>query len=93
MKDKSSTDKDTKAGGVSDHKSADSKKNGSVAHDGNNPFDIWLTRKLSNMFDQVAQEPLPKELLDLVQKLEEKEKKAASLTDTPMKKNADPKAH
>jgi hypothetical protein len=94
MKDKAPTDKEKKAGGVSDAKATDAKANGADARDGNNPFDIWLSRKLGDMFDQVAQEPLPKELLELVQKLEEKEKKAAGLaTDAPPKKAVDPKAH
>jgi hypothetical protein len=69
MKDKTPTDKAKKAGGVSNAK-ADAK-----SREGNNPFDIWLSRKLSDMFDQVAQEPLPNELLELVKKLEEKEQK------------------
>jgi hypothetical protein len=37
-------------------------------------FDQWLTRKLHDVFDTVAQEPLPRELRELVEKLEEKER-------------------
>ncbi len=35
-------------------------------------FDIWLTRGLHQMFDDVASEPIPDELLRLIQ--EDKEK-------------------
>lgn len=29
-------------------------------------FDIWLRRHLHQMFDDVAREPIPQELLDLI---------------------------
>lgn len=35
-------------------------------------FDIWLNRGLHQMFDQVASEPVPEELLRLIQGDEEK---------------------
>ncbi len=60
-----------------------SKRNGS---DGNgtmreskariNPaFDDWLEKKLHNIFDTVAMEPVPKDLLKLLEKLDEAEEK------------------
>jgi len=30
-------------------------------------FDLWLQRSLHNMFDEVASEPLPEELLRLIE--------------------------
>lgn len=30
------------------------------------PFDVWLDRGLHSMFDSVAQEPIPDELLRLI---------------------------
>lgn len=42
--------------------------------DPRNAFDMWLNRKLKDMFDRVADEPLPMDLVDLVRKLEDKEK-------------------
>lgn len=74
MKDKTSTGKAKKAGGVSNAKA------GAQDREGSNPFDIWLSRKLGDMFDQVAQEPLPTELLELVKKLEAKEQKTSDAT-------------
>lgn len=31
-------------------------------------FDVWLERGLHAMFDQVTQEPIPAELLELIEK-------------------------
>ena len=31
-------------------------------------FDIWLQRGLHQMFDEVAQEPIPLDLLELIEK-------------------------
>jgi hypothetical protein len=33
---------------------------------GSQPFDHWLQKQLHDMYDSIAQEPLPDELLDLV---------------------------
>ncbi len=41
-----------------------------------NLFDRWLTEKLHTVFDTIAQEPLPPDLLKLVKQLEAKEKSA-----------------
>jgi Anti-sigma factor NepR len=39
----------------------------------NNPaFDTWLEKKLHNMFDAVASEPLPPDLVKLLEKLDQK---------------------
>ncbi len=39
----------------------------------NNPaFDTWLEKKLHNMFDAVAAEPLPPDLVKLLEKLDQK---------------------
>ncbi|RUT26049.1 hypothetical protein C0V97_08290 [Asaia sp. W19] len=32
-----------------------------------NPFDIWLKRGLHQLFDDVANEPIPEELLRLIE--------------------------
>jgi hypothetical protein len=40
----------------------------------NPAFDTWLEGKLHNMFDAVAAEPLPPDLIKLLQKLDEKTK-------------------
>ena len=40
----------------------------------NLPFDTWLERRLKDMFDAAASEPIPKDLLDLVEKIAEKKK-------------------
>lgn len=31
------------------------------------PFDLWLDRGLHRMFDEVAEEPIPEELLKLIE--------------------------
>lgn len=49
-----------------------------------NAFDQWLTRKLHDVFDTVAQEPLPRELRELVEKLEQKERTAAGQFELPV---------
>jgi hypothetical protein len=33
---------------------------------GETPFDLWLQRGLHQMFDNVAQEPIPEDLLRLI---------------------------
>lgn len=41
----------------------------------NPAFDDWLEKKLHNIFDTVAMEPVPKDLLKLLEKLDEAEEK------------------
>jgi len=41
----------------------------------NPAFDDWLEKKLHNIFDTVALEPVPKDLLKLLEKLDEAEDK------------------
>lgn len=43
-----------------------------------NPFDRWIHQKLHGVFDAIAQEPLPPELLKLVRDLEAKEKQSGT---------------
>lgn len=40
-------------------------KNASL--DKENPFDLWLKRGLHQLFDDVANEPIPEELLRLIE--------------------------
>lgn len=35
--------------------------------DKDNPFDLWLKRGLHQLFDDVANEPIPEELLRLIE--------------------------
>jgi hypothetical protein len=37
-------------------------------------FDLWLQRQLSQMFDAVAEEPLPEDLLELLRRGDPKPK-------------------
>ncbi len=37
-------------------------------------FDHWLERKLHKMFDSVASEPIPEDIMDLINRLDEKER-------------------
>jgi len=37
------------------------------ANDTENPFDLWLKRGLHQLFDDVASEPIPEELLRLIE--------------------------
>ncbi len=41
----------------------------------NPAFDDWLEKKLHNIFDTVAMEPVPKDLLKLLEKLDEADEK------------------
>ena len=41
----------------------------------NPAFDDWLEKKLHNIFDTVAMEPVPKDLLKLLEKLDDVEEK------------------
>lgn len=38
-------------------------------------FDHWLERKLHTMFDSIASEPIPEDIMYLINKLDEKERK------------------
>ncbi|MBL8629266.1 MAG: hypothetical protein JNM81_06540 [Rhodospirillaceae bacterium] len=38
--------------------------------DDSGPFGTWLNRKLSGIFDDLAQEPLPQSIIDLARKVE-----------------------
>lgn len=46
----------------------------------NPAFDDWLEKKLHNIFDTVAMEPVPKDLLKLLEKLDEAEAKKKEKT-------------
>lgn len=39
----------------------------STSPESDNPFDIWLKRGLHQLFDDVANEPIPEELLRLIE--------------------------
>lgn len=43
-----------------------SRQNG-ASSDKENPFDLWLKRGLHQLFDDVANEPIPEELLRLIE--------------------------
>jgi len=38
------------------------------------PFDMWLHKQLHAMYDEVAAEPLPEDLLNLIERDEKQEK-------------------
>lgn len=38
-----------------------------TSQDKDNPFDLWLKRGLHQLFDDVANEPIPEELLRLIE--------------------------
>ena len=42
------------------------------------PFDIWLQKQLHAMYDEIASEPLPDDLLGLIERDAAKSKKADS---------------
>jgi len=52
------------AGGDKDNSSRSS---GQPGENLNSPFDIWLSRGLHKLFDDVANEPIPEELLRLIE--------------------------
>lgn len=52
---------------------ADTPSNGATANVLGRAFDTWLERKLHDMFDSVTLEPLPAELLSLVNQLNKKD--------------------
>ena len=39
------------------------------------PFDMWLQKQLHSMYDEIAAEPLPEDLLNLIDKDADKSKK------------------
>ena len=39
------------------------------------PFDMWLQKQLHSMYDEIAAEPLPSDLLNLIDKDADKSKK------------------
>jgi len=39
------------------------------------PFDMWLQKQLHSMYDEIAAEPLPSDLLSLIDKDADKSKK------------------
>jgi hypothetical protein len=42
---------------------------------GERPFDMWLQKQLHAMYDEIAAEPLPSDLLNLIDKDADKSKK------------------
>ena len=51
---------------------------------GDRPFDLWLHKQLHAMYDEIASEPLPNELLNLIEKDAAAQK--AGNTDEPTEK-------
>jgi len=41
----------------------------------NRPFDMWLHKQLHAMYDEIAAEPLPEDLLNLIERDENPEKR------------------
>jgi hypothetical protein len=64
---------------VTPYYSTDTPSGGAAAGTLGRAFDVWLERKLHEMFDAVAREPLPADLLSLVNQLAKKD--AASNND------------
>ena len=50
------------------------------------PFDMWLHKQLHAMYDEIASEPLPDDLLNLIDKDATKSSKKQSTPDEPSKK-------
>jgi hypothetical protein len=50
------------------------------------PFDMWLHKQLHAMYDEIASEPLPEDLLNLIEKDAVKNGKKVSSSDEPSKK-------
>ena len=48
------------------------------------PFDMWLHKQLHAMYDEIASEPLPSDLLNLIEKDAAEQKNGSS--DEPTKK-------
>lgn len=49
------------------------------------PFDMWLHKQLHAMYDEIASEPLPDDLLNLIDKDAASAGKKGSSTDEPSK--------
>jgi hypothetical protein len=47
------------------------------------PFDLWLQKQLHAMYDEIASEPLPSDLLDMIETDAKRKKKS----DEPSSKN------
>jgi len=43
-----------------------SKPRGKVRRSDSQPFDLWLKRGLHRMYDDIAKEPIPEELMKLI---------------------------
>jgi hypothetical protein len=50
------------------------------------PFDMWLHKQLHAMYDEIASEPLPEDLLNLIDKDAGKAGKKGSPSEDPPKK-------
>lgn len=50
------------------------------------PFDMWLHKQLHAMYDEIASEPLPDDLLNLIDKDAATSGKKGSSADDPSKK-------
>ncbi len=50
------------------------------------PFDMWLHKQLHAMYDEIASEPLPEDLLNLIDKDAATSGKKGSSADEPPKK-------
>ena len=74
------TDDDKLVGGRAD-KTARPKPKGN-----DRPFDMWLHKQLHAMYDEIASEPLPDDLLNLIDKDAAKIEKKGSSPDEPSKK-------
>lgn len=49
------------------------------------PFDMWLHKQLHAMYDEIASEPLPDDLLNLIDSDAARDKKGASADEPPKK--------
>ena len=46
------------------------------------PFDVWLNRQLHTMYDDIAREPIPREVVELI----ERDARGAKRQDEPVAK-------
>ena len=60
-------------GKMNDPESAKSKAPAKASRE--RPFDMWLQKQLHSMYDEIAAEPLPSDLLNLIDKDADKSKK------------------
>ena len=51
---------------------------GKMKASGERPFDMWLQKQLHAMYDEIASEPLPKDLLSLIERDSENKDKPPS---------------